>query len=216
MASPQHDRSQLTAEVHAGSMSLETVHLGGNEVPRQFAVLLSHPKWPAPAELLVTVSADGPVPTGLQLGRESARLVPYTTLHEQFIRTVDSKLMSAFLRWATAQAVALKMAGQFVELSYTDGAKPVPPEEGRERIEKAMGDVWKAAAPRRRRIITAELLAEVAEVYRSAMKDGRPPTAAVQEHFTVSHSTAARWVREARQQGQLGPAQGPKPGEAQS
>lgn len=214
MAAPQHDRSELQAQVHAGSISLETVELGGNDVPRHFVVLLSHPKWPAPAELQVTVSADGPVPTGLVLGRNSTRLVPYTALHEQFIRTVDSQSMTTFLRWATAQAVAWHMADQFAAVRDTPEAVPV--EEGREQIEAAMGAVWEAATPRRRRIVTPDLLAQVAEVYRAALRDGRPPTAAVAEQFTVSHSTAARWVREARQQQHLGPAQGPKPGEAES
>lgn len=216
MATPRHDLSQLKAEVHAGSVSVETVQYRGNKVPRSFVVLLSHPKWPAPAELQVTVDTDGPVPTGLVLGRGSSRLVPYTALHEQFVRTVDSKAMHAFLRWATAQAVAWHMADEFLEIRHTEGATPVPPDEAKQRIESAVGAVWDSVSPRRRRIVTPDHLIQVAEIYRDAMKEGRAPTAAVADHFTVSHSTAARWVREARQQQYLGPAQGPKPGEAQS
>lgn len=48
-------------------------------------------------------------------------------------------------------------------------------------------------------------LQEVAAVYADAMrKPGRKrPTEAVKEHFNVSHSTATKWVREARESGLL-------------
>jgi len=212
MASPQHDHTQLEAVV--GDISSETLELAGNVIPRRFTVFMSHPGWPAPAELEITVTGDGPTPTGLKLGRHSAEVLPYTALHEQLGRTVGRSAMDSFLRWATAQAVSLHMANEFAAIRDTPAA--VPLDEGREQIRRAMEEVWVAARPRKRRIITAGLLAEVAEVYRAAMTDGRPPTAAVGAHFTVAHSTAARWVREARQQGHLGAAQGPKPGEVQA
>ena len=46
-------------------------------------------------------------------------------------------------------------------------------------------------------------LAEVAEVYRQAWQDGRPPTRAVAAHFTISQSAAAKRVARARQAGYL-------------
>lgn len=53
---------------------------------------------------------------------------------------------------------------------------------------------------RRRNAITDSLLRDVAEVYRAA--DARPTTA-VMEAFSVSHSTAARYVRLARERNYL-------------
>jgi hypothetical protein len=44
---------------------------------------------------------------------------------------------------------------------------------------------------------------EVAAVYAQAMQEGRPPTKAVQEHFTVEKSTAAKKVARARERGFL-------------
>jgi hypothetical protein len=55
---------------------------------------------------------------------------------------------------------------------------------------------------------------EVAEVYRAAHGAGEFPTVAVSGHFEVSHSTAARWVVEARRAGHLGRARGSRSGEA--
>jgi hypothetical protein len=66
----------------------------------------------------------------------------------------------------------------------------------------------------RRNRITAEHLANVASVYREAWEAGEHPTKAVESHFGVSHSTAARWVGQARRAGHLGrPAEGSRGGE---
>ena len=55
----------------------------------------------------------------------------------------------------------------------------------------------------RRRNLTAELLAEVAEVYLDPENDA--PTQAVANHFHISHRNATRWVFLARQRGLLPP-----------
>lgn len=47
---------------------------------------------------------------------------------------------------------------------------------------------------------------QVAEVYDEALDAGDPPTHAVAETFAVPYSTAARWIRRARQLGWLPPA----------
>ncbi len=47
---------------------------------------------------------------------------------------------------------------------------------------------------------------QVADVYRYAIRLGRPATAAIGEAFDVSRSTAGRWVVETRRRGFLGPA----------
>lgn len=54
--------------------------------------------------------------------------------------------------------------------------------------------------------ITAELLAEVADVYRTAVATGRPPLFAVALHFDRSYSAASRLARRARESGALGAA----------
>lgn len=62
------------------------------------------------------------------------------------------------------------------------------------------------AGTQRRRKITNSHLQEVADIYRGALAESEPPTRAVQLHFDVSHSTAAKWVGKARDQGFLPPA----------
>ena len=52
------------------------------------------------------------------------------------------------------------------------------------------------AASRRRRVVTDELLQEVAEVYKADTT--RRPTQAVADHFFTGHRNATRWVRLAR------------------
>ncbi|ACZ29624.1 hypothetical protein Xcel_0585 [Xylanimonas cellulosilytica DSM 15894] len=54
----------------------------------------------------------------------------------------------------------------------------------------------------------------VATTYRQAWSQGEYPTRAVAQHFGVPHSTAARWVMKARENGQLGPADGRRGGES--
>lgn len=48
-----------------------------------------------------------------------------------------------------------------------------------------------------------EHYAQVAEVYDEALEVDDPPTRAVAEAFAVPYSTAARWIRRARQLGHL-------------
>ncbi|MGW0169525.1 hypothetical protein ACWDWT_30770 [Streptomyces sp. NPDC003343] len=58
----------------------------------------------------------------------------------------------------------------------------------------------------RRRKITRSHLEEVAKIYNEAQENDEPPTRAVQTHFGVSHSTAAKWVGAARRNDLLPPA----------
>ena len=50
----------------------------------------------------------------------------------------------------------------------------------------------------RRPMYDREHYHKVANIYYAAWRKGDPPTQAVAKHFTVSYSTAARWVRECR------------------
>lgn len=56
---------------------------------------------------------------------------------------------------------------------------------------------------------TPEHYEQVAEVYDEALDAGDPPTQSVAEAFDVPYTTAARWVRRARDLGHLPP---PQPG----
>lgn len=72
--------------------------------------------------------------------------------------------------------------------------------------------VRKRFVPRRR--VTPDLLTEVAELYRSATSAGLAPVVEIARKANVSHSTAGRWVVEARRAGIMGPAVGTRVGEA--
>ncbi len=56
---------------------------------------------------------------------------------------------------------------------------------------------------RRGRDLGEDHYREVAAVYAAALREGRPPTKAVQEHYTVEKSTAAKKVARARERGFL-------------
>jgi hypothetical protein len=92
--------------------------------------------------------------------------------------------------------------------------RPGDKEERFDFIVEAMDRANRTPMARRRNRVTAEHLVEVARVYREAWEVGEHPTIAVQNHFEVSHSTAARWVGKARRAGHLGrPAEGARGGE---
>jgi hypothetical protein len=55
--------------------------------------------------------------------------------------------------------------------------------------------------------LPGSVYAEVADVYRQAWRDGRPPTKAVAKHFQISDSAAAKRVMRARQGGLLPPTE---------
>ena len=63
-----------------------------------------------------------------------------------------------------------------------------------------------ARAPRRHGPPKDAELREIAEVYRGAVAQRIGPTRAVADRFSVSRSTAGRWIAEARRRGQLGKA----------
>jgi hypothetical protein len=75
-------------------------------------------------------------------------------------------------------------------------------------------ETQKARPPERRNRITTDHLARVAEVYRGAIDDGRPPKKAVSTEFMVSQATAGRYIMQARKQGHLGTTLPGKKGEA--
>ena len=56
---------------------------------------------------------------------------------------------------------------------------------------------------------TDRVLQWVAHLYLHAMATSMNPAKAVEDRLGLSHSTAARWIRLARQKGYLGPSEGP-------
>ena len=66
---------------------------------------------------------------------------------------------------------------------------------------------WDGARGRR---ITPEQLDRVADIYRRAIAERRPPLREIERDLTVSRSTAGRLVMQAREAGILGPS--PRPG----
>jgi hypothetical protein len=67
---------------------------------------------------------------------------------------------------------------------------------------------------RKGRTLTSDHLHVVADVYRTAWREGADPRRAVAEHFHLSDSGAAKRIRAARDAGVLGPARPGKAGEA--
>lgn len=83
----------------------------------------------------------------------------------------------------------------------------------RAEVSEVLEGVRTLPDPQRRVRVTGEHLEKVAEVYRVADAEGRPPTQAVSVYFDTSHSTAARWVGMARKRGLLPPT---KPGKGRA
>lgn len=77
------------------------------------------------------------------------------------------------------------------------GAVPFSPAAGMELAEPQQSPAGK------RYRITGTHLTDVAAVYAKARENGQGPTRAVADHFEVAHSTAAKWVGQARKNGLL-------------
>jgi hypothetical protein len=185
---------------------------GAINVPKWFEMALWREGWPA--EVVISVSihpTNGPTLTGIRSANDSG--LPF----DEAAKLVSNwaRPQATLLQWATAEAAAFIAAFEFGDKLTADQRSS---DEGL-RAARQVRDVVRSvvepiARPQRRRLVTPELLAEVADVYRTALAAGQAPTQAVERHFTTTHSTAARWVREARKAGVLGQSQGPKAGEA--
>ncbi len=80
-------------------------------------------------------------------------------------------------------------------------------------LKAAPDAVQERARGQLRRRVTDELLERVAETYRENLAEGAP-TKSVARQEMVSHSTAARYVAQARSRGLLGPTTAGKAGES--
>lgn len=184
----------------------------------------------------ISVALDRVAPVALAQERQrmahngTGYVPPWDELtdHEREMSTIEAghwltalRRVTGVLAIATAQLAATLAKMRTLDLMPADvlhGDQRLSVPEVSEFLAE-VGDSVAAVAypdsrPQRRRRMTRKLLREVAEVYRQALVEGEAPTVAVREHFQVSHSTAARWVGQARKVGELGPAVGPTAGEA--
>ena len=106
--------------------------------------------------------------------------------------TINIHHQGITLEWIIKEpAVAEKVMSTLWAMITDSGAIPADPKRKRFR-------------PTRRRTITPEFLAEVAEVYRAAPDNAK--TRAVREAFEVSQPTAGNYINQARQRGILEPS----------
>jgi hypothetical protein len=111
---------------------------------------------------------------------------------------------------------------------YRIGPDQIPDNYGVHAIDEPQWpDLWSSqmqtfeehAAPdrrppqTRRNRVTDEILAQVAQVYRQAIRENVPPKKAVRTTLHLSEATAGRYIQRARQHGFLGKTQPGKKGE---
>lgn len=186
----------------------------GTDIPAWFDMELSREGWPTEIVLSVVVDQqEGPVINGIRGGRT------YRHGYQQVVKFFRENTDPAvFLRFVTAYAAGVLATRRVLEehapdiTARGDALKAATAELNDHFARRA----WPATVVQRRRRMTRELLEKVAEVYRTAYGQGLSPTKAVAEAFDVSHSSAGRWVVEARKEGLLGPALGPTAGEAET
>jgi hypothetical protein len=191
------------------SRSAQTVRYRGVEVPERFVVVVDHPVWPTKVEFIVVVDPDaGPALAGVEATDGQVTLQAATTAITDTVGV--ETVLAAATAWVAGELAALRALGVDVDLTVLTNQQ-------RAEYFAVRDSTWShafALVRKRRRVLSRELLRQVAEVYRKAYAAGDPPTKAVAEHFTVSHRTATRWVSEARRVGEMGPAQGTRAGEA--
>jgi hypothetical protein len=200
--------------------STETVTIYGLTVPASFTTAMYRPGKPFSVSILVEVDPEhGPLPRGIQVNANPGTRLTYKDgLSLLKGEPVDQLLHQALLNASRALEWnhQLAAAGKLDERGKIVG----PPLSSRELTQLRDGltdveaQIREVARPIQRRSVTRKLLEEVTTVYRQALEDGKPPTKSVAEHFQSTHASAARWVREARKTGLMGPSVGPTGGEA--
>ena len=164
-------------------------------LPSQFNIEVSDMRVPGVdlARLEITVQEGRPVCTRIELVASEGNAIRAAALR-------------SFPLAKIVNAAALRCAGEKVAIAPDDYDDELgPPTEIVHDLWASKPEVRARAseALRRRRPITKEFLAEVAEVYRN--DDTGTPTKAVQLWFNTSHPNAARWVGRARAAGLLDP-----------
>lgn len=186
-------------DMEAEQPTIRTVEVNYTKLPDSFFMTIQTPEMAAqeePTAIIVNFRASA---GGVAIQRisgmgtdwikylgEVTREFPPTEWQYQAI-----ELVAAFLRIPAIRAATLETVGDL-------------PRTG---IEGGSGLRTLDAGVQRRRKITPGHLKEVARVYAKAQENDDPPTRAVQHHFGVSHSTAAKWVGAARRNNLLPPVE---------
>jgi hypothetical protein len=118
--------------------------------------------------------------------------------------TIDSQLMKGLpvgrlVEASRRQLLAeLERAEEDPPADLPEGFRNVLRDIRRDLLASTESDRRALQQPRRGRDLGEDHYREVAQVYAQAAHEGRPPTAAVAEHFSVSKSAAAKKVARAR------------------
>lgn len=196
-----------------GAKSDDTLAFHGLTVPAWFTTVWYRPDVAYSVTVFVRVDPElGPLAEGVQVNSAPGSGLTYRDAAALLKgQPVDELLHNVLLMSAkvTTWQGGLDRLGKPTGRDLTDEEQAILGAV----VEQQFTKIDAVQPPVRRRSVTKQLLAEVAEVYRESAAAGRPPTQAVAAHFTATHSSAARWVREARRAGVLGPALGPTAGE---
>lgn len=114
---------------------------------------------------------------------------------ERLIKGIKTDMGAVYVEDGNEQVIAL--AQVHATLALAAATAMGAPVDGEDNVEPEK--------PGKRYRITWEHLESVAKVYTRAAMRGEPPTRAVASHFSVSHSTAAKWVGHARARGAMSP-----------
>lgn len=197
-----------------GSKADEVVIVLGHEVPTWFSTVLYRPDVPYSVTVMVRVNSNGdPIPVGVTVN--DARPDSELSFKDAIALLKGAPMEKLMHEALLLSAKTMPWQRGLDALGKPTGAGLTPEEYA--GLQAAVADtharIDATPPPVRRRLVTREHLVGVAKVYRKALAEGVPPTKAVAEHFTATHSSAARWVREARKEGILGPSKGPTAGE---
>lgn len=163
-------------------------------VPAEFTVELDETGIPHTSVLRLDVAVD-------EDGRRSCRAITFEADADD-----DAGITIESLHDLPVAKLLLNLVAAVARVEVTTEEWMASPTKLAIPLQLAPPDVQARAQSqlqRRRRRISRQLLEEVASVYRAAVETGAP-TMAVADHFSVSTSTAAKWVSRAREQELLG------------
>lgn len=196
------------------TMSTDARIYAGAEVPQWFDATFRGDGLPTAIQVRVTVSSDGRlIPSGIMAFGECTYRDALKALRGQ---PLDDLLHHAADLARRARAFGIFRREQGIEDG--DSFTVQQQQDLEQRLAVRTGESVNNPLPKpakARRVATSSLLRDVADIYRTSVAAGEPPTAAVAAHYSVSHRTGTRWVAEARKEGFLGPALGPIAGEAE-
>jgi hypothetical protein len=205
-----------------------TTYVDDYVVPRSFSAYLNDERFPIRLDLIYQ---DGrPVCAGIQWlsdedwvsrsDSEAGRPKPNTLripLTGAFLRTVPLATIAHEITAAVAREIRKLTARERRSLTpldetLADRRDPVGvpvTSQGRDGVDRFLASS-KSATPRRKptrgKRTPDHEHAELATIYRAAVRDGRSTSEAVQERFHLAPSSARKRIAQARKRGFLGPA----------